>query len=182
MSIDGVLFDKKKEKLIGYPIGRKRSKYIVPKGVKEIGDGAFQGASIERVTLPSTLISIGDEAFSSHEGISEIILPPSLLSIGRYAFCHSRIKEIMIPSSVRDIGEGAFYSCSYLKKENISYGLIAVTDDCFMSCNRLEEVILPESIRTIGKRAFSSSPITSIVPPSSLVTIYDGAFYYCRDL
>ena len=52
MSIDGVLFDKKKEKLIGYPIGRKRSKYIVPKGVKEIGDGAFQGSSLKKVKFP----------------------------------------------------------------------------------------------------------------------------------
>ena len=49
MSIDGVLFDKKKEKLIGYPIGRKRSKYIVPKGVKEIGEGLFKDPALRKL-------------------------------------------------------------------------------------------------------------------------------------
>ena len=42
---DGVLFNKDKTVLIQYPIGNKRTSYIIPNSVTSIGDGAFWACS-----------------------------------------------------------------------------------------------------------------------------------------
>lgn len=58
-SIDGVLFNKQKTKLLFYPHG-KEGNYIIPEGVSEIGEGAFFNCKrLTSVFIPKELINIG---------------------------------------------------------------------------------------------------------------------------
>lgn len=62
------------------------------------------------VTLPSTLTSIGDYAFTGHKNLKmDLKLPDGLTSIGYYAFygC-SGLAEVELPKTVSTIGSGAF--------------------------------------------------------------------------
>ena len=59
-SVDGVLFNKSQTTLIQYP-GGKAGSYTIPNSVTSIGDGAFSGCtSLTSVTIPNSVTSIGD--------------------------------------------------------------------------------------------------------------------------
>ena len=127
--------------------------------VTSVGDNAFSGSSyhpaspLQSVSLPNTILSIGDYAFSDNINLTEVVLPEQLLKIGKYAFSRTSIKNIRFPSSLTSISEYAFF-------DNIN----------------LTEVVLPEQLLEIGKYAFSRTSIKNIRFPSSLTSIGESAF------
>ncbi len=86
---------------------------VISEGITGIEDsmyGVFGSCkNLETVSLPSTLKTIGNNAFDRCYKLREINLPEGLTSIGDDAFwgCHS-IEKLVIPDSVTYIGEGAF--------------------------------------------------------------------------
>lgn len=97
--------------------GCKDQYIIVPFGVTEIGEGAFENENdILGVLLPSTVTKIGDNAFKNCGGLQVINLPEGVVEIGDNAFssCKSLI-GIVIPNSVKKIGKMAFSNCGMLE-------------------------------------------------------------------
>lgn len=96
----------------------------IPEGVTEIGSNAFHGCSqkLNSVKLPSTLQTIGFQAFWDCDQLSEITIPESVTSIGRSAFGSStKLKSVMLAKdSVPTIEEGAFFK-SFGTKIKIYY-------------------------------------------------------------
>lgn len=74
-------------------------------------------SSIERVSLPEGLTTIGEHAFWGFTALAEITIPSQVTTIGKGAFgsCFG-IEEIVIPASVESIGEHAFSYCTGLEK------------------------------------------------------------------
>ena len=88
----------------------------IPASVTSIGNYAFSGCSgLTSVEIPTNVTSIGDNAFFECNGLTSISIPSSVTSIGNAAFdgC-SNLTTVTIPSSVTSIGEGAFAGCSNL--------------------------------------------------------------------
>jgi hypothetical protein len=91
------------------------SDVTIPEGVKTIGGWAFQNSLLENISLPSTLISIGDNAFAD-TNLSIVNIPEGVKTIGAGAFTHSKLKSVSLPSTLTSIGDGAFSSDTKLKK------------------------------------------------------------------
>lgn len=97
---------------------------VIPEGITSIGKEAFWMSYSSKdnpealtVSLPSTLISIGDEAFRGCENMTNINLPDELQSIGDNAFSstYGLKGTLTIPDSVTSIGKNAFqYTSSNL--------------------------------------------------------------------
>ena len=67
------------------------------------------------VTIPNSVTSIEDEAFSYCSGLTSVTIPNSVTSIGAWAFADcSGLTSVSIPNSVTSINQGAFYGCSGL--------------------------------------------------------------------
>ena len=67
------------------------------------------------VTIPNSVISIGDEAFTVCLGLKEVTIPNSVTSIGSGAFSGcSSLTSITIPNSVTSIARYAISQCSSL--------------------------------------------------------------------
>ena len=63
--LDGVLYDKDVSTLLLFPAGHGGA-CAIPEGVDRVASGAFAGAAdLTNVTLPATLVSIGDYAFEN---------------------------------------------------------------------------------------------------------------------
>ena len=113
---NGVLYNKDKTVLIRYPLGNKRSEFVVPDGVKTIVDGAFNGArKLISITLADSVQDIQDNAFHSCPALEAISLGKNVKTIGYYAFggCGS-LKSLKLPDGVTEIGNQAFSVCDSL--------------------------------------------------------------------
>ena len=66
-----------------------------------------------RLTLPSALTSIDEEAFE-YVAADELVVPANCASIGAGAFAHSKLRRAYLPSTVTFIGTGAFEDCDSL--------------------------------------------------------------------
>jgi hypothetical protein len=140
-SLDGVLFNKAKTKLIFCPRG-KSGEYIIPNSVTSIGEMAFSGCdSLTFITIPNSVTSIGDNAFSGCNSLTSITIPNLVTSIGDNAFSQcSSLASITIPNSVENIGSWAFSYCRGLKKVIVkwkqpiitSYAFSEIPDNCIL--------------------------------------------------
>ncbi len=85
-SEDGVLFNSDQTILVCYP-GRREGVYSIPDTVTSIGDMAFSGCrSLTGITIPNSFTSIGADAFFNCSSLTGITIPNSVTSIGVDAF------------------------------------------------------------------------------------------------
>ena len=132
--------------------------------VTAIGAHAFEadpemGSSIKTVTLPASVVSIGDKAFYDCYSITSFTIPEGsqLASIGNNAFdsC-SGITSLKLPSTLRTIGSEAFLNCSKLSDCILPEGLTSLGDGAFTRATKLTSVTIPSTLTTLGDRPFDS--------------------------
>jgi hypothetical protein len=172
------LFNKGKTCLLEAPALLSGS-YSVPSTVTSISDDAFSFCSaVTSVSLPEGLTSIGDYAFSNCALLKTINLPSTLSSLGRNSFqdC-TELTSIAIPSGITAIGISTFYGCRKLATVSFTSNVTAIEEYAFENCQALKSVDFPTNLRSIGYQSFDGAGFTSLVIPSSVTTIGDSAFY-----
>ena len=109
-----VLFNKNKTTLIAYRA--KETNYTIPNSVTTIGEHAFSDCdSLTSINIPNSVTTIGKGAFSYCDSLTSINIPNSVTTIGEGAFSHcDSLTSINIPNSVTTIEDGAFYGCENL--------------------------------------------------------------------
>ena len=97
-----------KDNVIGYVDPEVYGVLIVPEGITEIGDYAFQYSQLAEVQLPSTLKSIGKEAFSQ-SWISELIIPEGVTKLGDAPFYNNyNLQTLVLPRTLESVSPYAF--------------------------------------------------------------------------
>ncbi len=84
-SIDGVLFNKEQTILLGFPRQREGD-YVVPSGVKIIGEDSFCDVKINSVEISNGVEEIKKWAFSHCANLKVVSIPESVTNIGYWAF------------------------------------------------------------------------------------------------
>ena len=123
---------------------------------------AYEGGKDYRViALPSTVKSIGSEAFADNDTLEEIHTPDSLV----------------------EIGYRAFENCSKLRKVVLSSELERIAMRAFTKCASLDAIELPNTLTTIASWSFDDcTSLKEIVIPANVTAIEDGTFYGCTSL
>ena len=85
-SVNGVLYNKGKTKLICYPAGKKDESYTIPDGVTSIYDRAFSDCtSLKRITIPDGMLTIGVHSFFGCANLTSVTIPGSVISVADYS-------------------------------------------------------------------------------------------------
>jgi len=160
-------------------LGCKNSE--LPYGTLGIKKWAFAFSGIEALSLPRTLRSIDEYAFSYTEKLRSIIIP-EIEELGEAAFLYSKKLEEVIfrEGKLKEIRKNAFAGCEALHTVELPTGLERICDYAFDSCVGLAKINLPHGLTEIGQSAFSRAGLTELTIPPNVKTIGDGAFRYCK--
>ena len=191
----------------------------------EIGDSSFRQSGLEQVTVSGGSVgnyafhridnlkkisinceTIGEEAFSGCDYLTDITLGENVKTLGDKAFytCDA-LERVEIPSTVTDIGEKTFYSCPALKEAIIRAGTVKA--GTFYNCRALTTLIISDNatldasftVRNayangtletvkigkgeIGISAFNSCPnLTTVELGNGVTSVGDNAFSKCTAL
>ena len=151
-------------------------------------------AGCKTTTIPNSVTSIGNGAFSDCSSLTSVNIPNSVTSIGDNAFAWcTGLTSVTIPNSVTSIGEKAFAHCTGLTSLKVEDGNPKY--DSRNNCNAIIEsstntliagcktTTIPSSVTSIGEKAFAHcTDLTSITIPNSVTSIGEKAFAYCTDL
>ena len=116
-------------------------------------------------TIPSSVTSIGIDAFFCCTSLTSITIPNSVTSIGSFAFddC-TGLTSITIPNSVTSIGEGAFWGCTGLTSITIPESVTSIGAAAFKGCEGLEDIY---ALRTDPEAYKCSTDAFDNVPTST---------------
>jgi len=126
--------------------------------VTAIGDLAFRGVNIGSISLSEGLESIGDEAFKNCSFSAIPTLPSTLKTIGNYAFSNNPnvAGTLVIPANVESIGHHAFYQLSNLDAIDIQSTKLHTIGASAFYGTKSNEITLPATITSIGNSAFQN--------------------------
>ncbi len=191
----GVLFNKAMTTLVEYPAGVAGS-YVVPDGVTNIVDYAFQSCSgLTSVTLPASLASIG-AGFDWCYSLTNFTVngaSASYASAGGVLFDHAKTSLIEypsglagsydIPNGVTSLGVSAFAGCCSLTAVTIPSTVHNIGDSTFEYCYDLTNVVIPHGVTNIGNWAFADCyRLTNVTIPATVISLGCAVFDYCSNL
>ncbi len=172
-SQDGVLFNKDKTKLITYPCGKPETSYTVPSTVVTIGEDAFNSChNITSVTVSSSVERIEWDAFSMCTNLTSVTISDSVTQIYDSFYYCAKLKEILVSSGNKDYSsqDGVLFNKD--KTELVTYPR-----------GKLEtSYTVPSTVAKIGGGAFYKCTNLTSVTISDSVTQIDDSFYYCARL
>lgn len=123
--------------------------------------------------------------YGKNSSLTSVTIPESVVAIGNYAFCNcSNITYIRIPNTVKSIGNYAFSNCSQLAFVDLSEGLTTIGVEAFYNCGALTHITIPSTVTSIGNNAFfycstfKSVYVEATTPP----TLGSSVFYSTSSL
>lgn len=153
-----------------------------PSELVTIGNDVFYGCPIKDVTIPASVTSIGQVAFTYPSGTQSQLETltfesgSNLTTIGHNAFKNSKITSIELPNTVTNIAYNAFYKSTLLTNFTFQSGSVITElgNGIFNQCYALTSIEIPKSVVTIGNQCFYeclSLASVTFETPSSLESI-----------
>lgn len=150
----------------------------------KIPEATFRNTTaLVTVTLPSSVIAIGAEAFKG-SAIENFVVPDSVRTIALRAFEESKLVSLTLGAGIEYVGMNAFRNCDALTEIRINSAATELVLDkaAFSGCVSLGSVILPENVKNIPAWAFYGAVALREVTAYALNNVGAQAFDGCSAL
>ena len=154
------IFDKVKSLSISLPTTSGYNNYKLVNNVLYTGDGSclvmlVPGAAVSSITIPASVTTIADGAFSTNTSITTVRASGSAL---------------------KSIGYGAFANCTGLRILELPNNAVTIDDYAFYNTLSLKSLDA-KCVKSVGEFAFEGSGITEIDLSTTNVVVGRGAFF-----
>lgn len=153
--------------------------------VTDIGSNAFNSDNVRKLifgqlTIPDTVLSIGNNAFAGTYIFGDVVIPESVTSIGNSAFSNcDGISSVTIPSNITVLSESLFQGCFALSKVNTE-NIATFSKNCFYDCPAIYDISITNKARTIGENAFyNCDALDGVYDLSTVTSIATNSFNGC---
>ena len=190
IGIDGVVFNKEKDKLFFYPPSKAGATYAIPETVKEIAAQSFQAASnLTSITIPKAVEKVGKAAFRNMSNLETVTFekPSSTTTLEQAAFrgCE-KLKTVTLPSTITELND-VFNGCKELETVTMPADskLKTITANVFTTNKKLKTFKFEGNcdLETIEENAFANAEsLESFNMPKSVTNIKRNAFTGCKKL
>lgn len=164
--------------------------------VVAIGDRAFAGNRLITAYLPTSVTTIGDNAFDGCVNLTSVtqvgssddaVFPASVTSIGKFAFegCGKLNMTFGEAKALTTIGDNAFYGCTSLQQVVFEQGsaLGYIGKEAFMKSGVSVVDLAGTKVTEIGYSAFEGcASLAELTLPETIEIININAFYGCTNL
>ena len=157
----------------------------IPNSIISIGDSAFRVCpELTKINLGTGVTEIGKEAFAWCPKLESITIPNGVTCIKEATFCMcDKLQSVTLPESLKKIDARAFQLCKSLNNVNLPNGLDSIGIQAFHACYSLTEISIPNSVKKIGASAFyGDTVLTKISIGSGIETLEPMTFSECKAL
>ena len=141
---------------------------FIPNSIATIGVAAMTHLNVTTLTIPNSVTTIEDGAFSGCTELTSVYIGTGLEHIGENIFNEcSKLKTV-------EINSNSLVSKNYTSEEINVSGLLWGSS--------VEEIILGENVTSVGEHAFVRGNFKSLKMSDNLTTIGDNAFWECPKL
>lgn len=122
---------------------------IIPDGITCIGELAFEGCRMRKLSIPESVISIEKGALYNTT-IEELVFPESITTLSDYVLGKCTVNKLILPNKLEFINS-----------------------NCFANLNT-SKLVIPSTVKSIGTNAFNKVKVEEIHFPNSRC-ILDGS-------
>jgi len=146
-----------------------------------------QCTDITSVVIPSSVRTIGDDAFARCTGLTTVTIPTSVTSIGENVFynCTNLVTVNFNATNCSSVGYNTWYGCTKFTTLNLGNTVTRIPTGGFLGATKIASITLPNSLTTIGDSGFDGCTALTTVTcgnASTLATIGGEAFADCSYL
>lgn len=136
--------------------------------------------TLESVTMPLSVTSIGELAFRYCTELKDINLHDGITHIGERAFIYTGLTEITIPKGLTELSKQVFDSTP-IKSIIIPDNIKIIRERAFCLCDNLETIVIGDGVTDIELCAFETwRPATvSVTLGKNVTTMGDNVFDGC---
>ena len=162
----------------------------IPDTVTSIGNYAFSNCKkLTAISIPDSVTSISDSAFSDCQKLASVQWSQNLQTIGRSSFSGcSSLENIVVPKTVKTVGAYAFYNCTSISSvsftDNPKGGFyVDIQSSAFSNCTALKDISFSKNIKYLRSSAFyGCSSLVDVVLSDNITDIDYLAFSKCTAL
>jgi len=124
----------------------------LPSTLESIGEYAFYGfSSLTKINFSEGLKQILEGAFSGCPLVGDLILPNSLESVGHHAFAGTKLTKVTLGANTNSVGYETFGYIDSLTEFVLSEGITRFADYCTLyASENIKRIYLPKSLVSFG--------------------------------
>ena len=164
-AVDGVLYDKKKKRLLFYPREKPDTSFTPKEGTLSIAPHAFQSCQyLKELSLPPSVREIGSEAITSCPKLESLWLSDQI--------------AVLPDRNTSSKGIGTLSNHWNLTSVHLPEKLLYLGSDCLFNTG-IREIVLPEGLRYLSSYCLATRELTEVSLPRSCMAVLTGALNYC---